>query len=231
MIKTKESIMRKRNQTQIISWIYLILYIMIVLGLLICLAKTSIQKKIDYDNFNRIYSALSKQYSDLQEATVEQENKINSLEQTLQDYQNSKDAIEQQASYGLFKSYMDYRVFDERWTPYQLQQKAYTDERGFRRIDDYYMIAIGTGWDVNVGEKVLVVLADGSSFKAIMGDTKSDNHTDPETHKVTVAPNPDGSVIEFIVDKNKIVKHIGNTGNIATLDEFKGAVIGIYKID
>ena len=223
--------MRKLNRTRIKYLIEKAVYIIIGACLLICLVKTSIENKINYDNLKETHSVLEAEYSNLQELATEQEDKINRLEQTLQDYQNSKDALEKQASYGLFKSYMDYRVFDERWTPYKLQQKAHTDERGFRRIGDYYMVAIGTGWGIEVGEKMLVVLSDGSSFKAIMGDTKSDAHTDPETHKVTVKPCPDGSVVEFIVDKDKIKKHIGNTGNIATLDEFKGAVIGIYKID
>ena len=223
--------MRKLNRTQIISLIYIAMYIIIGACLLVCLAKTSIEYKINYDNLQVTHSVLEEEYLNLQKLAAEQENKIDGFEQTLQDYQDSKNAIEKQASYGLFKSYLDYREFDERYAPYQLQQKAHTDKRGFRRIGDYYMVAIGTGWGINVGEKMLVVLADGSSFKAIMGDTKADGHTDTETHKVTVSPNPDGSVVEFIVDKDKIKKYVGNTGTISTIAEFKGAVIGIYKID
>jgi hypothetical protein len=127
---------------------------------------------------------------------------------------------------------MDYRALkNPNLIEYKLQQKATTDERGFRKLDGCYMIAIGTGWNVKVGEKVLVVLSTGYSFKAIMGDTKSDAHTDPETHKVTIKPNPDGSVVEFIVDKDKIKKYVGDTGTVSTLPEFKGAVVGIYKLD
>jgi hypothetical protein len=127
---------------------------------------------------------------------------------------------------------MDYRLLNNPdLIEYKLQQKAVTDERGFRKIGEYYMIAIGTGWNVRVGEKVLVVLSTGVAFKAIMGDTKSDAHTDSETHKFTIAPSPDGSVVEFIVDSDKIKKHIGDSGTVSTIPEFSGAVIGIYKIE
>ena len=163
----------------------------------------------------------------LQEKVKEKEIENEKLNNIISEYTNAKPG---DATYGLFKSYLDYREFDPKYKPYELQQKAITDERGFRRQGEYYFIAIGTGWGFVEGDKLLVVLSTGYSFKAIMGDRKSDTHTDAATHKITVAPKPDGSVVEFIVDKNKITKYIGSTGTISTLPEFKGAIVGIYKL-
>lgn len=203
---------------------------------IICIAlsilNTNLKSKYDalYDTHVESVSKLDDVTSRLVEAneTIESyKHKLESATNILNDYQQSKNDLESKARYGLFKSYMDYRLFDERWAPYKLQQQATTDARGFRRIGEYYMIAIGKGWGLSVGDRMLVVLSNGKSFKTIMGDTKADVHTDAATHKVTLH---DNSVIEFIVDKDKIINTIGKTGNIATLDEFKGAVIGIYKI-
>ena len=163
-----------------------------------------------------------------QEQVKEKEIENEKLNNIISEYANAKPG---DATYGLFKSYLDYREFDPKYKPYELQQSAITDERGFRRQGDYYFIAIGTGWGFVEGDKLLVVLSTGYSFKAIMGDRKSDEHTDAATHKVTVAPNPDGSVVEFIVDKDKIKKYIGDTGTISTIPEFQGAIITIIKLE
>ena len=180
-------------------------------------------------NLNNDIDTLNQYLDDVSEQNIQLSLKVESLNHQVSVYKEIAE-LKNVSTYGVFKSYLDYRLFDEQYTPYQLQQKAYTDERGFRRIDDYYMVAIGTGWGMNVGDAMLVVLADGNSFKAIMGDTKSDAHTDPETHKVTIKPNSDGSVVEFIVDKDKIKKYVDNTGTISAIDEFKGAIVGIYKL-
>ena len=47
---------------------------------------------------------------------------------------------------------MGYNLFGRKTAQYDLQQKAYTDEYGFRKIDDYYMIAVGQYFDVSLGE-------------------------------------------------------------------------------
>jgi hypothetical protein len=188
--------------------------------------------KVPYiSEINQLKSQIQNDELYIKSLTAQIEN-LSIREQQLLNKIQAYEEVDSVKYYGIFKSYMDYRLLNNPdLIEYKLQQQATTDKRGFRKIGDYYMIAIGTGWNVKVGEKVLVVLSTGYSFKAIMGDTKSDAHTDPETHKVTIKPNPDGSVVEFIVDKDTIQKYIGNTGTVSTLPEFKGAVVGIYKLD
>ena len=48
---------------------------------------------------------------------------------------------------GTFKSYTDYKVYQNKTTPhYDLQKHpdTYTDEDGFRRHGDYYIVAVGS---------------------------------------------------------------------------------------
>lgn len=220
--------MRKfKNNLRLI--ICLISYILVVI-LLNSMIVSAI--KVPYiSEINQLKSQIQNDELYIKALTAQIENS-SVREQQLLDKIQAYEEVNSVQYYGIFKSYMDYRALNNpNLIEYKLQQRAITDERGFRKLDGCYMIAIGTGWNVKVGEKVLVVLSTGYSFKAIMGDTKSDFHTDPETHKVTIKPIPDGSVVEFIVDKTKIKTYIGNTGNVGTLDEFKGAVVGIYKID
>ncbi len=62
----------------------------------------------------------------------------------------------------------------------QLQQpNVYTDELGYVKLDDRYLIAVGTAYAGNVGDKIDVLYEDGTILKCIVGDFKSDRHTDP----------------------------------------------------
>lgn len=77
---------------------------------------------------------------------------------------------------------------------------AYTDEEtGIRMVDGRYCIALGSGYTSLIGEKVNLVMKDGSVIKCILGDQKADEHTD-FTNRFQKY---DGSVAEIIVDYDK----------------------------
>ena len=98
-----------------------------------------------------------------------------------------------------FKSWMDYRVLTAKSSiQYKLQQDAWTDEQGFRRYGDYYMVALGTYYSPTAGEIFRITLEDGSSFEAVNGDVKDDSDTD-ELHQ-----HKEGNIVEFIVDTDAI---------------------------
>ncbi|MBR4315031.1 MAG: hypothetical protein IKP66_09000, partial [Lachnospiraceae bacterium] len=59
-----------------------------------------------------------------------------------------------------------------------------------------YCIAVGSFYTTQIGQKIDLVLTNGTVIKCILGDCKSDEHTD-ETHRYHAI---DGSVAEFIVD-------------------------------
>ena len=123
-----------------------------------------------------------------------------------------------------FKSYMDYRVLtNPRNGQYALQQKAYTDEQGFRIYDGCYMVALGTYYAQSVGQRFRITLEGGRSFMAITGDIKSDAHTD------SLHQHRQGNIVEFIVDQRRISKTCRRMGDMSYAG-FSGRIISIEKI-
>lgn len=113
-----------------------------------------------------------------------------------------------------FMAYMDYRcITDETTIQWKMQQQAYTDENGFRKIGDDYCIALGSYYtNYQCGLRFRITLDNGYSFTGIIADLKDDKHTDKETH-THIKKN--GNVVEFIIDDkvmpNKALK-LGNLG-------------------
>lgn len=96
------------------------------------------------------------------------------------------------------KSYMYYQaITDTSSKQYRLQMRAHTNSEGLRMLNGRYMIALGSRYSVNIGQYVDLVLDNGTIIECILGDAKSDRHTD-----VTNSIALDGSVAEFIVDTN-----------------------------
>lgn len=126
-----------------------------------------------------------------------------------------------------FKTYMSYKAITSTSSrQWQLQQEATTDEDGIRRLNGIPMVAIGTGWGLKVGDVGLVVCENGNSFKVVVGDIKSNAHTDEE-NKTTVAS---GCRCEFIVDIPELDNYVKVTGNVANMSKYKGYVVSIVKV-
>ena len=102
---------------------------------------------------------------------------------------------------GSFKSYMDYRaITDESTRQWGLQQIANTDQQGFRKLNDCYMVALGTGFAPEVGICFEVEFSTGKVIAVVSGDIKDNSDTD-NGNKYHLS---DNSMIEFIVDEDKV---------------------------
>lgn len=129
-----------------------------------------------------------------------------------------------------FKTYMDYRaITDKSSIQYQLQQDAYTDTQGIRRIDGDVCVALGTAYAQSCGERFEITLETGNSFTAVVGDIKADMHTDP-TNSYVELWDGHGDMVEFIVDTDELDKSIRIMGSIGEYDEYSGNVVSIVKI-
>lgn len=127
-----------------------------------------------------------------------------------------------------FKSYMDYRtITDENSKQYSLQSIAYTDSDGLRKIGDSYLVALGSYYAEECGEKFVVEFDNGERISVIVGDIKSDIHTD-STNMYTKISEDSVNVIEFIVDVDYISDNNKILGSIET-DIISGNVVEIYK--
>jgi hypothetical protein len=99
------------------------------------------------------------------------------------------------------KTYMSYTAVTSRNSAqYKLlnSSKAYTDTKtGLRMYEGRICIAMGTGYASKIGTKINLVMANGSVVKCVLGDVKSNKHTD-STNRYQAQ---DGSVAEMIIDR------------------------------
>ena len=129
-----------------------------------------------------------------------------------------------------FKSYMDYRaITDEDSMQYKLQQEAYTDNNGLRKVGDYYCVALGSYYGSEIGQCYLITLDTGDSFKAILADQKADSDTD-ENNQYTETDNG-GNVVEFVVDVKKLPGAVRWQGTVSAIDGFNGSIESIEPIE
>ena len=123
-----------------------------------------------------------------------------------------------------FKSYMSWKsITNRRSKQWALQQEAWTDANGLRRHGKHYIIAVGSGWGFKVGDIVKVSLSSGKTFTAVLGDSKSDRHTD-KTNRYS----RNGCWAEFIVDIPKLDPYVRRSGDISNAG-FPGYVVSIEK--
>ena len=111
-----------------------------------------------------------------------------------------------------FKSYMPYTAITSKSSPqYKLQQQCHTGLYGIRVKDGRYCVAIGTGFNADVGTYFDLILANGTVIPCIVADIKADKHTD-SNNMVTKAS---GCLTEFVIDSNKLNKSAKRMGDIS----------------
>jgi len=130
---------------------------------------------------------------------------------------------------------MDYRtITDENSLQWEIQNysNAYTDNQGFRRINEDYIIAIGTYYSKECGDRYRITLENGEIFTALVGDIKANCDTNSTNQYCEIKDNNGnlicGNVIEFIVDTDVLDDDIESSGDISNLG-FEGNIIKIEK--
>jgi len=117
-----------------------------------------------------------------------------------------------------FKSWMDYRKITNISTrQWRYQQIATTDEYGFRKVGEYYMVAMAKQYGP-VGTKYLITFSGGQQMHAIIGDIKGG----------TTCTHPDMSMIEMIVDSDKMPGNVKSSGNYNSM--IIGTITEIRKV-
>lgn len=125
---------------------------------------------------------------------------------------------------------MDYRTITcTASAQYALQQQAYTDELGLRKIDDFYCVALGTYYSSQCGEKFKICTDTGNEFCAIVADIKDDRHTDANNMYVPLS-NGNANVVEFIVDLSSMERRVALLGDVSGYEQFSGNIVKIERI-
>lgn len=130
-----------------------------------------------------------------------------------------------------FKAYMDYRKITSKSSPqYRLQRngQVYTDNKGFRRLGNDYIIAVGTFYSNRIGERLEVTMQNGNRFTATVGDIKANIHTDSSNRYVV----KDGSILEFLVDTPNLDPKAKRMGDMSYATPImQGPVAAITKLN
>lgn len=125
-----------------------------------------------------------------------------------------------------FKAYMDYNTITCKTSKqYALQRMATTTPNGFRIYNGRYCIAIGTGYDASVGTYVDVELSNGTVLQCVVGDIKRNVDTYADNKQCR----HNNSVVEFIVDDDKLNSAIKNAGSAHALKELSGDVVSLTR--
>lgn len=127
-----------------------------------------------------------------------------------------------------FKTYYHYQMITDKTSrQWELQQQAYTDDQGFRRVGEDYCVALGTYYGTDIGDRYEITLENGNSFTAVLADMKQDRHTDDTNRYVP----HNGNVIEFLIDIHKVDNMVKLMGSVSVVEGFEGNVVGIEKIE
>lgn len=128
---------------------------------------------------------------------------------------------------GKFKTYMDYRkITNKNSKQWKLQEQAWTEGRGFRKIGEHFLVAVGTFYADEVGKELLIEFEDGQQIKAIVGDIKQDRHTDPTNRYVPI----NGNIVEFIIDTEKLDPEVIRRGDVSWLG-LNGKIKSIWEVE
>ncbi len=90
-----------------------------------------------------------------------------------------------------------------------INKLASPDDDGFMKLDNRYLIAVGSRFDTEPGQYIDLVLQNGIVIKCIMGDAKADVDTDA-TNTFTYRSR---CCSEFIIDEDSIRTDISKRGN------------------
>ena len=137
-----------------------------------------------------------------------------------------------------FKTWMSYKAVTNKNSPQYkfINTYGWSDSQGFMRCSgdkdygveqDYYLIALGSYYGTQIGTKYKITLDTGKVFYGVLADCKNNKHTNSTNQYVT----HNGNIVEFLVDRTKLNKHVKLMGNANVYAPLNGKVAKIEKMD
>lgn len=110
-----------------------------------------------------------------------------------------------------FFSYMDADCITSVNSDQYAQKKDYRlDSSGIWTYDGRWCVAVGSYYSTEIGKCIDICLKNGTVITGVLSDCKSDKDTDS-----TRRQNPNGSIVEFIVNESSLSKEVKKHGNCA----------------
>lgn len=130
-----------------------------------------------------------------------------------------------------FFTYMDgSKVTNRASAQFKFLSDCYVDENGLYRHNGDYVVAMGSYYSTQIGQRFRVTLENGNVFTVALGDCKADIHTDA-LHQYRPAGYGCKNVIEFIVNTPSLSDYTRKTGNIGSYEFFGSKIQSIERID
>ena len=224
--------MKKINPDKVVEIVGSIILIIYLLALLLhtmpvnaCTLNAGISKQLNEYNqqFAIPIAGFSKELMNMKEY----EPSVEENEQVI--VQQSIGTEKDVPSNNSFKSYMDADTITSINTDqYKLKDKYVIDEQtGIWTVDERYCIAVGSYYTQSIGTYIDVVMENGNVLQCILGECKRNRDTD-----YTNRQNPNGSVVEFIVNTSSIPSIVRKMGNCSyACEEMKGEIKSIIVYD
>lgn len=115
-----------------------------------------------------------------------------------------------------FKSYMDCSyITDVNSKQYAFKFEYLCSASGIMLVDGRYVIALGSYYTTNIGNRVDLVMENGAIVECIIGDVKADKDTDSTNRQHSI----DNSVVEFIVATDFLSDKVRTMGDCSYADE------------
>lgn len=209
----------------IILIIYLLALLLHTMPVSACTMNAGISKQLN--EYNQQFAIPLAGFSKEVMNTKEYEPSVEENEQVI--VQQSIGTEKDVPSNNSFKSYMDADTITSRNTDqYKLKDKYVIDEQtGIWTVDERYCIAVGSYYTQSIGTYIDVVMENGSTLHCILGECKRNRDTD-----YTNRQNPNGSVVEFIVNTSSMPSMVRKMGNCSyACEEMKGEIESIIVYD
>lgn len=136
-----------------------------------------------------------------------------------------QDSIQGVGAYKGFKSFEStdkVTCGDAGW----INSKSITNESGFQMINDRYLVAMGTRFELTIGQYFDIVLENGTIIPCILGDEKDDDDTDITNTFTTHSK----CATEFIVSTDKLPENVLLAGDVSAFcNAWDSPVVEIIK--
>lgn len=209
--------MSDENKLSVINTIFIIIILAIC-----ALTMAAILEKIDKERFPESSSS-SFESSYVLPTPTEQPAITSSIEES--SYVDIDLLLLPRGSDGSFKAWEDkLSITDKTSAQYALILKSETNPYGFVCYDGYYLVAMGTYYAHNIGDKFIVCFDNCVSIPVMIGDVKADKDTVDGMYCIH-----NGSIIEFIIDKSVMKKEYWIQGDLSCLG-FEGKITMIRRV-
>lgn len=122
-----------------------------------------------------------------------------------------------------FKAWMDYRtITDTTSKQYEIVMNSEIDQNGLLVYNGKYVVALGSVYGT-IGTEYRIELSGGQEIEVVKGDEKADEDT------IDGCANPNGSMLEYIVDVNTLNESVKLTGDVNQIHA--GFIKNIYKLE